>query len=197
MPVAFRIISMNDFFLANNESLSHTFIGHKIEVKQIQVKDLARFSIYAVNIKDALENYSIETIMPLIEPQILNIMGLCSMVTTLSPKTFIENTAQTKAIAELVLKIIDANAIFFKKDKRQGRANKEIKEVSWFHSFTYLVKNGHRHDDIMNMSYGAFMEYLKEAQAFERQQIKSYAIATRVANNAKEKGWDKYLKQLD
>ncbi|WP_225761653.1 hypothetical protein [Acinetobacter sp. Marseille-P8610] len=188
---------MNDFFIANNESLPHIFIDQKIEVKQIQVKDLARFSMYAIKIKDALESYSIETITPLIEPQMLNIIGMVSIVTTLSPKTFIENTAQTKAIAELVLKIFEVNEAYFKKDKRQGRANKEIKEVSWFHSFTYLVKNGHRHDDIMNMSYGAFMEYLKEAQAFERQQIKSYAIATRVANNAKEKGWDKYIKQLD
>lgn len=188
---------MNDFFIANNESLPHVFIDQKIEVKQIQVKNLDRFSVYAIKIKDALESYSIETITPLIEPQILNIMGLVSVVTTLSPKTFIENTAQTKAIAELVLKIIEVNEAFFKKEKKQSRANKETKEVSWFHSFTYLIKNGHRHEDIMNMTYGAFMHYLKEAQAFERQQIKSYAIATRVANNAKQQGWEKYIKQLD
>lgn len=188
---------MNDFFIANNESLPHEFIDQKIEVKQIQVKNLDQFSVYAVKIKDALESYSIEAITPLIEPQILNIMGLVSIVTTLSPKTFIENTAQTKAIAELVLKIIEVNEAFFKKEKKQGRAKKETKEVTWFHSFAYLIKNGHRHDDIMSMTYGAFMHYLKEAQAFERQQIKSFAIATRVANNAKQQGWDKYLKQLD
>ncbi|WP_354667325.1 hypothetical protein [Acinetobacter sp. Ac_5812] len=45
----------------------------KIEVQQIQVKNLARFSVYAIKIKEALESYSIETITPLIEPQILNI----------------------------------------------------------------------------------------------------------------------------
>ena len=28
---------MNDFFLLNNESLQHTFIDQKIEVKQIKV----------------------------------------------------------------------------------------------------------------------------------------------------------------
>ncbi|MDO3663411.1 hypothetical protein [Acinetobacter higginsii] len=188
---------MNDFFLANNESLPHTFIDQKIEVKQIQVKDLARFSIYAIKIKDALESYSIETITPLIEPQILNIMGLVSMVTTLSPKTFIENTAQTKAIAELVLKIIEVNEAYFKKNKIQNRTKKETIEVTWFHSFAYLIKSGHRHDDIMNMTYGAFLHYLKEAQALERQQIKSYAIATRVANNAKQQGWEKYIKQFE
>jgi hypothetical protein len=188
---------MNDFFIANNESLPHTFNDQKIEVKQIQVKDLARFSIYAIKIKDALESYSIETITPLIEPHMLNIMGLVSIVTTLSPKTFVENMAQTKAIAELLLKIIEVNETFFKKEKRQNRTNKETKEVSWFRSFAYLIQSGHRHGDIMDMTYGAFMHYLKEAQALERQQIKSYAIATRVANNAKQQGWDKYIKQLD
>ena len=47
------------------------------------------------------------------------------------------------------------------------------------------------------MTYGAFIKYLNTAQEIERQQIKSYAIATRVANNAKQQGWDKYLKQLN
>ncbi|UTO20601.1 hypothetical protein NGC85_05835 [Acinetobacter sp. Z1] len=187
---------MNDFFIANNESLTHVFVDQKIEVKQIQVKNLDRLNGFANEIKK-LESYSIETITPIIEPQMLNMMGLVSVVTTLSPKTFIENNAQTKAIAELVLKIIEVNEAFFKNEKRKNRTNKETREVSWFHSFAYLVKNGHKHDDIMNLTYGAFIHYLKEAQALERQQIKSYAIATRVANNEKEKGWDKYLKQLD
>lgn len=187
---------MNDFFIANNESLSYVFIDQKIEVKQIQVKNLDRFSVYAIKIKEALESYSIEAITPLLEPQMPNIMGLVAMVTTLSPKTFIENTAQTKAIAELVLKIIEVNEAFFKKEKKQSRAKKETNEVSWFHSFAYLIKSGHSHDEIMNMTYGAFLHYLKEAQSLERQQIKSYAIATRVANNAKQQGWDKYIKQF-
>lgn len=188
---------MNDFFLANNESLPYVFIDQKIEVKQIQVKNLYRFSVYAIKIKDALESYSIETITPIIDAQMLNIMGMCSMVTTLSPESFIENAQQTKAIAELVLKIIEVNEAFFKKEKKQSRAKNETNEVSWFHSFAYLIKNGHRHDEIMNMTYGAFLYYLKEAQALERQQIKSYAIANRIGNNAKQQGWDKYIKQLD
>ncbi|WDZ50177.1 hypothetical protein LF296_12690 [Acinetobacter vivianii] len=184
---------MNDFFLANNESLPHTFINQKIEVKQVQVKDLNRFAQYANTFKD-LESYSIETITPLVEPQILNIMGMCSIVTSLQPSAFSSNTAQTSAIAEMVLKIIQVNEAFFKKEKKQQGSGKES---TWFTAFAYLVKAGHRPDDIMDMTYGAFVQYLREAQAIERQQIKSYAIATRIANNAKEKGWEKYLKQLD
>ncbi len=185
---------MNDFFLANNESLPHTFIDQKVEVKQIQVKNLDRFAQYANVLKEQLESYSVEAITPLIEHEILNIMGLCSMVTTLHPNQFTANTGQTRAIAELVLKITQVNDVFFKKEKKQQSSGKES---SWFYAFSYLVKAGHRPDDIMNMTYGAFVQYLKEAQALDRQQIKSYAIAIRVANNAKEKGWGRYIKQLD
>lgn len=184
---------MNDFFVANNESLPHTFIDQEIELKQVQVKDLNRFAQYANPFKD-FESYSIEIITPLVEPQILNIMSMCSIVTSLQPSVFTSNTAQTSAIADLVLKIIQVNEAFFKKEKKQQGSGKES---TWFTAFAYLVNAGHRPDDIMDMTYGAFIQYLKEAQAIERQQIKSYAIATRVANNAKEKGWDNYLKQME
>ncbi|WP_119054974.1 hypothetical protein [Acinetobacter colistiniresistens] len=188
---------MNDFFLANNESLPHVFVDHEIHILQIQVKNLERFAVYANEIKNALESYSIETITPLIEPQLLNIMGLCSLVTDISPDTFLAHTAQISAIAELVLKIIQVNDAFFKKEERRNRSIDETDNPSWFYAFAYLVRNGHQHDDLMNLTYGAFLQYLKEAQALERQQIKSYAVATRVANHTDRSGFEKYLKQLD
>lgn len=186
---------MNDFFLANNELLPYTFIDQNIQIKQIQVRDIDRFAQYASQFKK-LESYSLETITPLIEPYILQVMGVCSMTTTLDAKDFAKHPEQHALIAELILKIIQVNEAYFKKEKVYS--GQKTKDVSWFQSFAYLTKfGGHRPDDIMNMSYGAFLKYLDEAQAIERQQIKSYAIATRVANNAKQSGWDKYLKQLD
>lgn len=183
---------MNDFFLLNNESLPYVFVDQKIEVKQIQVKNLDRFNGYANEFKK-LESYSIETISSLIKTQMINVMGMCSMVTTLSPETFIENAQQTEAIAELVLKIIEVNEAFFKKEGKEA----ESKDSSWFNTFAYLMKMGHRHDEIMNMTYGAFLQYLKEGHAVERQQLKSYAIAQRMATGSSRQEWEKYLKWLD
>ncbi|KXZ65613.1 hypothetical protein [Acinetobacter venetianus] len=181
---------MNDFFLLNNESLSYVFVDQNIEIKQIQVKNLNRFAQFADPIKK-LESYSIETITPLIEPQMLNIMGMCSLVTTISPELFKENVDQPKAIAELVLKIIEVNEEIFKKEEKET----DSKDSSWFNAISYLIKHGHSEEEVLNMSYGAFLKYLKEAQSIERQKIKSYAIATRVANHAKNQAWEKYLKQ--
>lgn len=183
---------MNDFFLLNNESLSYVFVDQNIEIKQIQVKNLNRFAQFADPIKK-LESYSIETITPLVEPHMLNIMGLCSLVTSINPESFNENAGQPTAIAELLLKIIEVNEAFFKKEEKET----DSKDSSWFEAFAYLVKMGHRHNDILDMTYGAFLQYLKEGHAVQRQQVKSYAIAQRMANGAKQQAWEKYLKQLD
>lgn len=183
---------MNDFFLLNNESLPYVFVDQNIEIKQILVKDLNRFSQFAGPIK-MLESYSVETITPLIQTNMVQIMGVVSLTTSLDPNSFTEQLENAVVIANLLLKIIEVNIdVFMKEPKSENE-----KGSSWFKAFSYLIKHGHRHDEILNMTYGAFMNYLKEAQALERQQIKSYAIATRVANNAKQQGWDKYLKQLN
>ena len=117
---------MNDFFLLNNESLPHVFIGHNIEIKQIQIKNLNQFAYFADPIK-RLESYSIETIKPIILTSIIQIMGLCSLVTSLDPETFSKHIGNQDAIADLILKIIQVNEAYFKeeKPKKQQRENQK------------------------------------------------------------------------
>lgn len=76
-------------------------------------------------------------------------------MTTISPESFKENVHQT-AIAELVLKIIEVNEAFFKKEEKET----DSKDSSWFEAFAYLTNYGHRQDEVMNMSCGAFLKYL-------------------------------------
>ncbi|ESK54896.1 hypothetical protein [Acinetobacter tjernbergiae] len=120
-------------------------------------------------------------------------MGVFSIATTLDAHDFAEQLENTIAIDDLVLNIIQVNVDFVKKEPK----NENSKDSSWFNAISYLVKHGHSEQEVLNMSYGTFLQYIKEAQAIERQQIKSYAIATRVANHAKQQAWEKYLKQLD
>ena len=187
---------MNDFFLLNNESLQHTFIDQKIEVKQIKVKDLNHFAQFADPIKK-LDSYSIETITALIGTEIFNIMGLCSLATSLDPQAFSKHIANQDAIAELVLKIIQVNEAFFKKEKQQSRSKTEVNEATWFDSFQYLISCGHRPDEILNMPYGAFLKYIEAAQKNERQNIKNMAIAVRIAMHSSKQEWEKSMKQLE
>ena len=188
---------MNDFFLLNNESLPHVFIDQNIEIKQIQIKNLNQFAYFADPIKQ-LESYSIETIKPIILTNIIQIMGLFSIVTTLDAEYFTKQLGNTSDIAKLILKIIEVNEDFFKKDELPKRPTQQKAEsASWFYSFQYLISCGHRPDDIMNMSYGAFLKYIEAAQRNERQNIKNTAVAVRMAMNTSEQEWKKSINQLD
>ena len=118
---------MNDFFLLNNESLQHVFIDQNIEIKQIQIKNLNQFAYFADPIKQ-LESYSIETIKPIILTSIIQIMGLCSLVTSLDPETFSRHIRDQDAIADLILKIVQVNEDFFKKDDLPKRPTQQKTE---------------------------------------------------------------------
>lgn len=188
---------MNDFFLLNNESLPHVFIDQNIEIKQIQIKNLNQFAYFADPIKQ-LESYSVEAIEPLIETNIIQIMGVFSLATTLDAEYFTKQLGNTSDIAELILKIIEVNEDFFKKDELPKRPMRQKTEsASWFYSFQYLISCGHRPDDILNMSYGAFLKYIEAAQRNERQNIKNTAVAVRMAMNTSKQDWEKSIKQLD
>lgn len=187
---------MNDFFLLNNETLPHFFLDHQVEIKQIQVKNLNRFAQFADPFK-TLENHSVEAITPLIEDQILNIMGLCSLVTTLKPNILIENLGQSTAITELIIKIIQVNEAYFKNEKAKTRKKDNSKKSSWFDSFQLLISTGHRTEEILEMSYGAFTEYLKAAQRYDSQRLKFNSIAIRAAQHANQIDFKKFVSGLD
>lgn len=187
---------MNDFFLLNNESLPHVFIDQNIEIKQIQIKNLNQFAYFADPIKK-LESYSIETIKPIILTSIIQIMGLCSLVTSLDPETFSKHIGNQDAIADLILKIIQVNEAYFKEEKPKKQQRENQKKYSWFDSFQRLISNGHRQDDILNMSYGAFTGYLKAAQRCELQRLKLNSIAIRSAQHANQNDFQKFLSGLD
>ncbi|MCE1272211.1 MAG: hypothetical protein LWW88_11760 [Acinetobacter sp.] len=188
---------MNDFFLLNNESMPYVFIDQNIEIKQIQIKNLNKFAYFADPTKQ-LESYSIEAIEPLIETNIIQIMGVFSLATTLDAEYFTKHLGNTSDITKLILKIIEVNEDFFKKDELSKRPTQQKTEsASWFYSFQYLISCGHRPDDIMNMSYGAFLKYIEAAQRNERQNIKNTAIAVRIAMQSNKQEWEKSIKQLD
>jgi hypothetical protein len=82
--------------------------------------------------------------------------------------------------------------------KKKSYLNVQKQKLNqWFNSFQYLITAGHRPDDILNMSYGAFLKYIEAAQRNERQNIKNTAIAVRMAMNSSKQEWDKSIKQLE
>ena len=127
----------------------------------------------------------------------LYLMEMGKMVTSLDPQAFSKHIANQDVIAELVLKIIQVNEAFFKKEKQQSRSKTEVNESTWFDSIQYLIGCGHRSDEILNMPYGAFLKYIEAAQKNERQSIKNTAIAVRIAMHSSKQEWEKSIKQLE
>ena len=127
----------------------------------------------------------------------LYLMEMGKMVTSLDPQAFSKHIANQDVIAELVLKIIQVNEAFFKKEKQQSRSKTEVNESTWFDSIQYLISCGHRPDDILNMPYGAFLKYIEAARKSERQNIKNTAIAVRIAMHSSKQEWEKSMKQLE
>ena len=69
------------------------------------------------------------------------------------------------------------NQAYFKYEKPKCGTKKNTQtESTWFDSFQYLISAGHRPDDTMNMTYGAFDQYLKSAQKIIRINCNIYRV---------------------
>lgn len=193
---------MNDFFLATNRCITDTFLGEVVEVRQIQMKDFDQWLIHAELIKQALKgkDHSDEILTEVIQTNILSSVLMCHAVTGVSHDALFV-TAQTEMVEfiKLVKLVLKVNQAYFSEEKkRPGRAKKVRADESatWFDSFQYLVSMGHNHNDIMQMTYGAFERYLKAAQKIERQKLAAISNAVRSAQHASAKEFQRYFDGL-
>lgn len=193
---------MNDFFLATNRSITDTFLGEVVEVRQIQMKDFDQWLIHAEPIKQALKgkDHSDEILAEAIQANILNSVLMCHVVTSFDHETlFAIAQVEMPEFIKLVKLVLQVNQAYFAEEKkRPGRAKKVQADDSatWFDSFQYLISMGHSHNDIMQMTYGAFERYLKAAQKNERQKLAAISNAVRSAHHASAKEFKRYFEEL-
>ena len=183
---------MNEFFLASNR----TVIESDIEIEQIKVKDLDKWSQFAEPIRVELQNdYSIKKIEEVIVNHKLFAQLLCTLSTIHDCAFFalVMNTDADKFIS-IFKSVIEVNQAYFNQDTAK-KSEKKV-DTTWFDSFQFLISKGHRHEDLLNYSFGAFLEYLKAAQRNEQNSILSYSGAIRVAYHADKKSFENYTKSL-
>ena len=183
---------MNEFFLAENRAV----IESDIEIEQITVRNLDKWSQFAEPIRVELENdYSIEKIEEVVINHKLFAQLLCTLSTIHDCAFFalIMNTDADKFIS-IFKSVIEVNQAYFDQDiKKESRGKTEN---TWFDSFQFLISKGHRHNDILNYSFGTFLEYLKAAQRNENNQMLSSVGVMRVAYHADKKDFEGYTKIL-
>lgn len=187
---------MNDFFLASNKTITNK-IG--VTVSQITVKDLDVWLQHAEQVRKALnKNYSDENLETVIELHKLPVLFLCALVIDKSTEdlvSLISNNAD--GFIELFKNIVSVNQAYFDQDENTKSKKNNKTEPSWFDSFQFLVSKGHSHSDILNYSFGTFIEYLKAAQRNEKTKILSIANAVRMAHHANQNEFNKFADELN
>lgn len=189
---------MNDFFLANNDVYINKY-GQ--EIRQFKVKELENWVSIAELIRIALKrNYSDESIEAAIQANKFKAIAMCLLVTDATGAQIdemIQNDADR--FIELFKDVINVNKAFFNQEdpKQTNRQESKKDKTTWFDSFQTLISKGHKHKDILNYSFGAFLEYLKAAQRHEKNHILSQSTTMRVAYHADKKGFSNYTSEVN
>ncbi|WP_075175723.1 hypothetical protein, partial [Acinetobacter indicus] len=185
---------MNDFFLAANR----TFQLGDIEVKQIQMKSLDLFCQHAETVKEYLKDkdYSDAILIELFKAHAVDVIQTCVMTTNLTTESIFDVANDQALFLDMLRAVLTVNKPYFKPEKQKRGAKQSSEKVTWFDSFQYLIESGHRHDDILNMSYGAYLQYLKAAQRNELRKMRSQVNLMRSAQHAQNREFKKLMEDL-
>lgn len=185
---------MNDFFLATNRSIA----VDDIEVRQIQMKDFDIWATHAEVIKNFIKDrdYSDEILNELFSAHGVQVISTIACVTDLDNESLFKLAADEQKFKQLLKTVLSVNHAYFKHEKPKHTAKKQAVESTWFDSFQYLISAGHRHEDIMNMTYGAFEQYLKSAQKDHKNKLQYLSSVIRSAHHANTKEFKKFFEGL-
>ena len=193
---------MNDFFLANNRSITIKVLGNDVEVMQLQMHNFDVWSPIASVIRDRLKlsDYSDLIGAGLVKDYGAHVFQLCSMCTSTDVEMLLDLAESDPLEFSHVIKhVIEVNGAYFKEEVKPSpktRKKKGVVEQTWFDSFQYLIACGHRQDDILQMSYGTFIGYLKAAEKYQRSRGKFDSNIIRAAHHADKKGFTTFQDEL-
>lgn len=193
---------MNDFFLATNQSKNITIGDAQIEIRQFLIKELVQFDFFGSKLKAALnKDFSEENIEKSLIENKLYVLSLCEIVTDYNFESLAKLMSESADQFIALLKdIIEVNSAYFnqkdeKESKQKDRSKKEI-ESTWFDAFQILIGAGHKHDDILNYSYGSYIGYLKAVAKLRNMNALELACITRTAHHADKRGFDSFTKSM-
>ena len=187
---------MNDFFLATNRSITLD----DIEVRQIQMKDFDIWATHAEPLKNFIKDrdYSDEILTELFAAHALQVISAIVCVIDITKESLFKIAVNEQEFKQLLKTVLNVNHAYFKykKPKRGRKKAVQSNESTWFDSFQFLISAGHRPDDIMNMTYGAFDQYLKSAQKDNKNKLQYLSSVIRSAHHANAKEFAKFFEGL-
>lgn len=189
---------MNEFFAANNRSIK---IGD-VTIYQLCMHNFDEWGVAANEVKKCLKTHSDEINGELLKAHTSHVFTLLSKSTHLDESELISIAeASESVLLQLINAVIKVNDAFFSENdpkRKRGRKQQsgDVDQSSWFNTFQFLVESGHRHSDIMQMSYGAFTGYLKAAQKNQAAKMRVQTNLMRAAQHANAKAFSKLIEEL-
>lgn len=189
---------MNEFFLVNGRSIT---IGDTT-IHQLRMHDFDEWFTAAKVVKDYLKTHSDEIDTRFLKAHLSHVFTLLSKSTHLDEIALISMAeASESLLIQLVDAMIKVNDAFFsekepKRKRRRKSQSSEGDQTSWFDTFQFMIESGHRHGDIMQMSYGAFTGYLKAAQKNHAAKMRVQTNLMRAAQHANAKAFAKLIDEL-
>lgn len=195
---------MNDFFIASNRSLSLEVDDISLEVRQIQMSQFDLWVGAADPIKNMLGNvsdYSDEILNKLIQKHLIECVVMLQLITDLDHQAILNTAHDQEVFIQLLEKALKANQPYFVDNEPKSKRRKKRTETNdhgstWFDSFQLLVSNGHSHESIMNMTYGAFKLYTEAVVKREKQNIATQSNIIRMAQHAAAKQFKSFVDDL-
>ena len=192
---------MNEFALASNRTITLPLGDQLVEVRQVVMAEFDQFVIPAHTIKAALDALPKDKDHTAIIQTFLNNSAettqLLIMLTSLNVEqigTMTEN--DPASIMQLVYAIYALNTAFFDEVVKPQR-NAGNKKNTWWDGFQFLIGQGHRHSEIMQYTYGAYLGYMDAASKSYRHNLRVQAGMIRTAHHANKQQMDKFCRELD
>ena len=189
---------MNDFFLALGRSIYVDLFGiEALEIRQITVEKLEDWLIVAQPIKEFLSNkdYSDMVLEQLFLEHGPYVIAMCVLVTHLNQAELIKLAKDQAEFICLIRQVLIANQAYFK-EKTSNKKNTDPQDTTWFDSFQALIRHGHTHSEVLKLSYGAFLAYLKAANKAYRRELSSQLSMARMAHHGDAKVVKKQMDDL-
>lgn len=195
---------MNDFFIAANRSLSLEIDDVSLEVRQITMSQFDLWVGAADPIKNTLGNvsdYSDEILNKLMQKHLIECVVMLQLITDLDHQAILNTAHDQEVFIQLLEKALKANQHYFvdkeqKSKRRKKRTQTNDQSSTWFDSFQLLISNGHSHESIMNMTYGAFKFYTEAVVKREKQNIATQSNIIRMAHHAAAKQFKSFVDEL-
>lgn len=195
---------MNDFFIAANRSLSLEIDDVSLEVRQIQMSQFDLWVGAADPIKNMLGNvsdYSDEILKKVIQKHLIECVVILQLITDLDHQAILNTAQDQEVFIQLLQTGLKANQAYFIDKEPKSKRRKKCTETNdqsstWFDSFQLLVSNGHSHDSIMSMTYGAFKLYSEAVVKREKQNIATQSNIIRMAHHAAAKQFKSFIDEL-